>query len=100
VGSVVGGTAGQAAADFVMNMMEGDGDGDPCEEETPRRVTNPKHHPNSKSPEPENVQELFARSLVDKKGVRWAKDSDGIIHRFSRPINGETHWNGSTGGHY
>jgi RHS repeat-associated protein len=64
----------------------------------PRRVTNPKHHPNSKSPEPANVDELFGMSIVDSAGVRWAKDANGTIHRFSRPSNGETHWNGSTAG--
>ena len=71
-----------------------DDDGDP----EPKRVTNPKHHPNSKSPEPRNVDQLYENSVVDKNGVRWAKDADGTIHRFSRPSNGETHWNGSTGG--
>jgi hypothetical protein len=64
----------------------------------PRRVTNPKHNANSNSPEPANVQELFDRSIVDQNGVRWAKDADGTIHRFSRPSNGESHWNGSTAG--
>ena len=64
----------------------------------PRRVTNPKHHPNSTSPEPKNVDELYENSVVDKNGVRWAKDADGTVHRFSKPSNGETHWNGSTGG--
>ncbi|MBS0262239.1 MAG: Hint domain-containing protein, partial [Planctomycetes bacterium] len=62
------------------------------------RTSNPKHHPNSVSPEPKNVQELFDRSVVDDKGVRWVKDSDGVIHRFSAPSNGESHWNGSTSG--
>ncbi|HTD23493.1 MAG TPA: RHS repeat-associated core domain-containing protein [Terriglobales bacterium] len=64
----------------------------------PKRVTSPKHHPNSKSPEPNNVQELFDKSIPDDSGVRWAKDADGTIHRFSAPSNGETHWNGSTAG--
>ncbi|MDG4558490.1 MAG: RHS repeat-associated core domain-containing protein [Candidatus Contendobacter sp.] len=71
-----------------------DDDGDP----EPKRVTNPKHHPNSESPEPKNVDQLYENSVVDKNGVRWAKDADGTIHRFSKPSNGETHWNGSTGG--
>jgi RHS repeat-associated protein len=66
--------------------------------QTPNRVTNPKHHPNSSSPEPKNVQQLFEKSIPDKSGVRWAKDADGTIHRFSRPSNGESHWNGSTKG--
>lgn len=63
--------------------------------ERPKRVTNEKHHPNSKSPEPKNVEELYERSIADKEGRRWAMDDDGTIHRFSAPRNGETHWNGS-----
>ncbi len=61
-------------------------------------TSNPKHHPNSKSPEPKNVKELYEKSIPDKTNVRWAKDLDGTVHRFSRPSNGETHWNGSTTG--
>lgn len=64
----------------------------------PRLISNLKHHPNSASPEPSNVQELFEKSIEDGSGVRWAKDPNGAIHRFSRPSNGETHWNGSTVG--
>jgi len=64
----------------------------------PKRITNPKHNPFSKSPEPKNVDDLFNKSIADENGVRWAKDEDGIIHRFSKPSNGESHWNGSTGG--
>jgi RHS repeat-associated protein len=63
-----------------------------------KRITSPKHHPNSVSPEPKNVQELFDKSIVDEEGVRWAKDENGVIHRFSKPSNGESHWNGSTAG--
>jgi RHS repeat-associated protein len=64
----------------------------------PTLVSNSKHHQNSSSPEPRNVQDLYRRSVADERGVRWTKDSDGVFHRFSRPSNGETHWNGSTGG--
>jgi RHS repeat-associated protein len=64
----------------------------------PTRVTNPKHHENSKSPEPKNVGKLYEDSVADSSGVRWAQDADGVVHRFSRPSNGQTHWNGSTGG--
>jgi RHS repeat-associated protein len=64
----------------------------------PRRVTNPKHHPNSVSPEPANVDELYDNSLVDDQGRRWSRDPDGTVHRFSKPSNGECHWNGSTAG--
>ncbi|NIJ64635.1 RHS repeat-associated protein [Sphingomonas leidyi] len=62
------------------------------------RESNPKHHKNSSSPEPENVRELYSKSAPDKSGVRWTRDSDGVFHRFSRPSNGKTHWNGSTAG--
>jgi hypothetical protein len=64
----------------------------------PTRITNPKHHQNSSSPEPKNVESLYQNSVADKNGVRWAKDANGVVHRFSRPSNGETHWNGSTAG--
>jgi hypothetical protein len=70
----------------------------PNNDDKPKRVTNPKHHPGSESPEPSNVQELFDKSVPDKTGVRWAQDTDGTIHRFSKPSNGESHWNGSTSG--
>jgi len=66
------------------------------EDQEPQRVTNPKHHQNSNSPEPKDVDALYNNSVADKSGVRWAKDIDGAIHRFSRPSNDETHWNGST----
>jgi len=64
----------------------------------PTRVTNPKHHPNSISPEPKNVDVLYENSIPAINGVRWAKDEHGDLHRFSKPSNGETHWNGSTTG--
>ncbi|MGA2083667.1 MAG: hypothetical protein ABSH53_24120 [Holophaga sp.] len=63
-----------------------------------RLETNPKHHPLSVSPQPGNVAELFGRSIEAENGTRWAMDSNGIVHRFSAPSNGATHWNGSTGG--
>lgn len=44
------------------------------------------------------MDELFEKSIVDNNGLRWAKDSSGIIHRFTKSRNGETHWNGSTDG--
>ena len=71
---------------------------DDPEGDKPTRVTNPKHHPNSKSPEPANVQDLFDSSVEDEDGVRWSIDKDGNLHRFSAPSNGQTHWNGSTAG--
>ena len=55
------------------------------------------HHPNSENPEPENADELYKKSIRDKNGVRWAKDENGVIHRFSKPSNGTSHWSGSTG---
>jgi len=64
-----------------------------------RRVTNRKHHKNSKQPEPDNAQELYEQSVESTEkpdGTRWARDSEGVIHRFVKPSNGKTHWNGST----
>jgi RHS repeat-associated protein len=62
----------------------------------PTLESNPKHHPNSVSPEPSNVDELYDNSAADSKGVRWAKDEKGELNRFSKPSNGQTHWNGTT----
>jgi len=67
-------------------------------EKPPELITNPKHHPNSASQQPSNAKDLFKNAVVDKNGVRWVKDADGTIHRFSAPSNGQTHWNGSTAG--
>jgi len=64
----------------------------------PPLVTTPKHNPNSTSPQPPNVTVLYARSIPDSSGVRWSIDQNGVIHRFSRPSNGQSHWNGSTAG--
>jgi hypothetical protein len=66
--------------------------------QNPKLISNPKHNQNSNSPEPKNTQALFDKSIVDSNGVRWAKDSNGVIHRFSKASNGECHWNGSTAG--
>jgi hypothetical protein len=63
-----------------------------------RLISNPKHHLAAGSPEPPNVAKLYEDSIQDATGVRWAEDENGVIHRFSRPSNGETHWNGSTAG--
>jgi RHS repeat-associated protein len=102
------GQACQAAGDAVRNWFSQDSAGGtnsgasnaspPPDDEDPERITNPKHHPNSKSPEPQNADKLYENSVADKNGVRWAKDADGTIHRFSKPSNGQTHWNGSTSG--
>jgi hypothetical protein len=62
----------------------------------PTLESNPKHHPNSDSPEPGNVKELYDQSIPDKNGVRWTKDENGEMNRFSKPSNGKTHWNGTT----
>ena len=62
----------------------------PNDPKKPKLVSNPKHQPNSKSPEPSNAAELYSRSIEDAEGVRWAKDEGGTIHRFSKPSNGET----------
>jgi|GEM_PF-6662377 len=67
-------------------------------DEGPRLVSNSKHNQKSASPEPKNADDLFKSSVADKSGVRWAKDANGTIHRFSAPSNNESHWNGSTAG--
>jgi hypothetical protein len=54
--------------------------------------------PYSSSPGPKIVEQLYNESVSDQNGVRWAKDANGVIHRFTRPTNGEVHWNGSTAG--
>ncbi len=72
--------------------------GDPNQNGKPKLVSNPKHHPNSNSPEPPNARELYDKAIQDGQGRWWAKDADGTIHRFSAESNGETHWNGSTAG--
>jgi RHS repeat-associated protein len=61
-----------------------------------KRVPNHKHHPRSASPEPKNVDELFKRAIWEEAdGPGWVRDEEGLIHRFSAPSNGTTHWNGS-----
>jgi hypothetical protein len=61
-----------------------------------QRITNPKHHPRSASPEPRNVNDLFRRAIWEEGGgPGWVRDANGTIHRFSPPSNGTTHWNGS-----
>lgn len=85
------GTGGSTGGSCSPGDPEGDGN-------KPKRTTNPKHHPNSRSPEPKDVQDLYDNSIGDTNGNRWAKDGNGDIHRFSKPSNGESHWNGSTAG--
>ncbi|MBP7937790.1 MAG: RHS repeat-associated core domain-containing protein [Phycisphaerae bacterium] len=98
-------TGGGKAAKAAVSKLDDAGDAKrvvtqvpPTGPQPPRRVTNPKHHPNSRSPEPANAQELSDNAIEDANGTRWAIDSDGTIHRFSKPSNGESHWNGSTSG--
>jgi RHS repeat-associated protein len=63
----------------------------------PTLVHNEKHHMNSESPEPDNVEELYETSVYDSKNDCWYSiDQNGDIHRFSKNSNGTTHWNGST----
>jgi hypothetical protein len=78
------------------NIIFNGGADTPAEGGKPTLESNPKHHPNSVSPEPSNVDELYNNSAADSKGVRWAKDENGEINRFSKPSNGKTHWNGTT----
>jgi hypothetical protein len=82
--------AGAGVLDGIVMMSQGNDE----------RMTNSKHNINSSSPEPSNVDDLYKNSIQDKSGVRWAKDENGIIHRFSKVSNGQTHWNGSTSGNH
>ena len=61
--------------------------------------SNPKHHKNSRSPEPSNAEEMFNKSIKDPEQPNkfWYKDANGTIHRF-QVANDEFHWNGSTVG--
>ena len=63
--------------------------------------SNPKHHKNSKSPEPQNAKDMFNHSIDDPRpnrcNTKWYKDKNGIIHRFQGQ-NNTFHWNGSTAG--
>ena len=61
----------------------------------PTLYSSPKHHPNSNSPEPPNVADLYAKAVQDSKGRWWAKGPDGTIHRF-QGSDGRVHWNGSS----
>jgi hypothetical protein len=68
----------------------------------PSWTHNPKHHKNARgksSPEPDNARELFDSAIPSKDGgAWWAKDANGVFHRFSAASNGQSHWNGSTAG--
>ena len=106
--AAIGGTAIAAhgallTGNATLNLMASANDspqssGDTAPRDKPTLIDSPKHHPKSDSPQPKNARELFENSTVDKNGVRWAKDADGTIHRFSAPSNGQSHWNGSTAG--
>ncbi len=50
--------------------------GGPIEGPAPRLTSNPKHNPNSASPEPSNIQELFDKSVEDSTG------NSGTSHSF------------------
>lgn len=100
-GGAIGGAAGYGIGTVLCNQGGGGAGGGGAEAPSSpavKRITNSKHHPNSASPEPANVEDLWRNSIVDSKGVRWAKDGNGVIHRFSKPSNNESHWNGSTAG--
>jgi RHS repeat-associated protein len=60
-----------------------------------------KHHQNAKgkaSAEPTNSEDLYKNATKSKNGTWWAKDSDGVLHRFSSDNAGGAHWSGSTAG--
>ncbi|KAA6457181.1 hypothetical protein DYQ86_22845 [Acidobacteria bacterium AB60] len=62
-----------------------------------------KHHQNAKgraSREPANSRDLYNKAVKsnDKPGTWWAKDSEGVLHRFSSDNAGGAHWSSSTAG--
>ncbi|MCC6589864.1 MAG: RHS repeat-associated core domain-containing protein [Bryobacterales bacterium] len=102
-GTAIAGHGALLTGNATLNLMASAKDspqssGDSTSQDKPTLIDNPKHHPKSDSPQPKNARELFENSVADKSGVRWAKDADGTIHRFSAPSNGQSHWNGSTAG--
>ena len=79
----------------------GDGGGGNGRNRKPKLVRNPKHHPNARgdaSPEPSDAEEVFKNAIEGPDGCWYGKNAQGEIYRFSRPSNGETHWNGSSSG--
>ena len=93
LGRQAGALFGGLVADWVQSTEVGD------PSDRPNLTHNPKHHQNSESPEPNNSKELYVNSRKStENGTYWSMDGDGELHRFSRPRNGDTHWNGSTGG--
>jgi hypothetical protein len=44
-----------------------------------------------------NVYELYNDSVAEPDGKRRTKDGDANLHRFAKPSQGKTHWNGFTG---
>ncbi len=68
---------GEKSAEKVLNALSKHAD-----TPRPRRITNPKHHPKSSSPEPPNVGELFENSVCAENDTRWAIDENGNLHRF------------------
>ncbi len=82
----------------VFNGGRNSNDSEKSESGKPERVTNQKHHQNSQSPEPKNVEELYENFVEAGNGSRWASRCRWNLHRFSPPRNGQTHWNGSTAG--
>ncbi|HFC8543983.1 TPA: hypothetical protein ACFP4Q_002147, partial [Neisseria weaveri] len=67
--------------------------------------SNPKHTPggagwNSRAGrEPQDSLHLFqnSQSIPSSTTVRFARDREGNIHRFSKDPNNQWHWNGGTG---
>ena len=60
-----------------------------------------KHHQNARggvSVEPSDSREVYERSVLGSDGHWWGVGANGQLYRFSRESNGQTHFNGMTGG--
>ncbi|RZK35021.1 MAG: RHS repeat-associated core domain-containing protein [Hymenobacter sp.] len=71
------------------------------------KYSNPGHHewgnPNFRgggdktSIKPKNSSEIYRSAIPDAQGKHWyAKDADGVIHRYGNSNDGTVHWNGAS----
>jgi RHS repeat-associated protein len=71
------------------------------------KYTNPGHHEwgnpkfrgggDKTSIMPKNADEIYKSAIPDAQGKHWyAKDGNGVIHRFGNSNDGTVHWNGDS----
>jgi cytochrome c553 len=79
----------------------GGGDDDKNNKKKPKLTKNPKHNQNATgkaSPEPSDASKVYEDAVEGPDGNWYGKNENGDVYRYSRPSNGETHWNGSSSG--